>query len=105
MQVEASGTKTADGTEQTLTTVSTDNKVLQLMVDLGNMANGDITEIREKSKALVGSTARERLWIFANAQVDKEFYSEPIGSPQDTVYTLKQTAGVNRNYDWSANSF
>lgn len=104
MQEIATGTQTAViNTEHTLATI-TDAGVYVLWVDLHNMAGGDTAEIRRKTKVLTGSTARTRkMDTFSGAQsADAANYeSDPVTSKWSVAFTLKQTAGTGRAYDWS----
>lgn len=100
--VESSGTQTAViGTEHSLASPTT-AKTRQLVVDLSNLANGDTVELRIKRKAL--STGAIRTWqlaSFAHAQAAPVVLSVPIPSPHGAEFTLKQTTGTARNFDWS----
>lgn len=100
--VESSGTQAAViGTEHTLASPTT-TKTRQLVVDLSNLANGDVVELRIKRKVL--STGTERTWqaaIFAHAQPAPAVLSVPCPSPYGATFTLKQSAGTGRNFDWS----
>lgn len=99
--VDSSGTVTADGTEQTLAT-STSNATFQPKVDLSNMAIGDAVELRIYTKVLTGSTLHQ-CWkgTYANVQVNPVAIGPMLASDFSYKLTLKQTAGTDRNYDWS----
>ena len=97
----ASGTKTADGSEQDLAT-DTSNKNYLLKVDLGNMVNGEAVELRVYTKCLAGGT--ERLTYegtYVNAQATP---MARIEVPEDVYIrcTLKQTAYVTayKDFPW-----
>jgi len=66
--VESSGTQTAViGTEHTLASPTT-AKTRQLVVDLSNLANGDVVELKVRRKVLAAGA--ERTWqtaVFAHA--------------------------------------
>jgi len=100
--VESSGTQTAVvGTEHTLASPTT-AKTRQLVVDLANLANGDTVELRIKRKVLSAGTVRTwQTAIFAHAQSTPVVLSIPCPSPYGADFTLKQTAGTARNFDWS----
>lgn len=100
--VESSGTQTATiSTEHSLAT-PTGAKVYQLIVDLNNLANGDVLELRVKQKVLSAGTVREFLvGTYANVQTQKIAASIPVTAPQGAEFTLKQTAGTGRAFDWA----
>jgi len=99
---EASGTQLAViSTEPTLATI-TDAGVYQLFLDAKNMVNGDVLELRAKMKVLTGSTAGQAsIGQFSNIQSDPVVFSIPFGIVWSIAFTLKQTAGTGRNFDWS----
>lgn len=96
------GTQTASiSTEHTLST-RTSARTYVLLVDLSNLAVGDTVEIRAKVKVLTGSTARQAyVETFTGDQVDDVFISIPIPTAHSCAFTLKQTAGTGRSFDWS----
>lgn len=101
----ANGTQTAVvTTEHTLATEATAG-VYVLMVDLSNLVNGDVVELRLKTRVLTGDTSLQ-LWtaVYANVQADVLCVSLPVASPFEIIATLKQTAGTARNFKWSLNS-
>ncbi len=100
-----SGTKTADGTEQTLgsTTNLTTGAILVLHVDTSNMVDGDVLELRVYTND--GVNASDRLYqfaSFAHGQGSTEKVSLPCAVESGGRYkaSLKQTAGTNRDYYW-----
>ncbi len=99
----ANGTQTAViTTEHTLATIAVAG-VYQLEIDLTNMANGDVLELRAKMKVLTGGSAIEFLiGQYANIQSQKGAVSVPLASLYSLAFTLKQTAGTGRNFDWNA---
>lgn len=100
LSVAASGTQTATGSEDTLSTQTTSG-IYVLVVDCSNMANGDVTELRLKVKTLAGSSSTlAYLAIYAHAQASPVKISVPVPATHQIVATLKQVAGTNRNYDW-----
>lgn len=107
--VVASGTQTADGSEDVLRDdTSNEGKVFDAAIDLNNMASGDAVEIRLYAKLLT-SGALHRVYYrkYVDAQDNEPLLKSPIiYIPAITVakewkLTLKQTAGTNRNYDWT----
>ncbi len=100
--VEASGTQAATIAAEHSLAAPTAAKAYQLIVDLNNLANGDELELRVKQKVLSSGTAREFLvGTYANAQTQKIVASIPVTAPQGAEFTLKQTAGTGRSFDWS----
>lgn len=98
-----SGTQTATiSTEHTLSTQTT-AAFYQLQVNLTNMVNGDIVELRLKMKVLTGDTAEEVYYtIYAHDQGSCPIVvSPPVPSMFSIAATLKQTAGTGRNFPWA----
>lgn len=107
------GAQTASiGTEHTLVTEG-DSGIYVLFVNLENMVNGDVLELRAYTKVLTGDAnsflAFEQ--FYSNDQGDNAapgssakgavvVKSPPIESPFELVWTLKQTAGTGRVFDW-----
>lgn len=98
-----SGSQTATiGTEHALGSAITTPGVYVLVVDTNAMVNGDVLELRTKTKAKSGSTSRVAyLASFAHAQTELNKYSIPVPVTDDLVFTLKQTAGTGRAFDWN----
>lgn len=100
--VNTNGTLTADGTEQTLATV-TDGGTFMLALDLSNMALGDKILIRASVKLFSGEASSqfdERL--FQQDQTSNPIVlMDPIPAPIEVKYTLEQTAGTNRDFPWA----
>ena len=101
MSEPAHGNTTADGSEQTLDTRTTDG-MYQLVVSTANMADGDATEFRIKTKPRDAAGSRELAYYacYKNAQAIPIKQSVPI-TGSSIEFTLKQTAGTNRAYQWS----
>ena len=98
----ASGTKTADGTEQDLAT-DTGNHCYVLKVDTANMVNGEAVELRIYAKCLTGGTERlAYLAAYVNAQAEPMKYSIPVPEDISIRCTLKQTAYVAayKDFPW-----
>jgi len=103
--VEGSGTQTATiNTEHSLHT-NAGAKTFVLYVDTNAMVNGDELELRVKMKVLTGGTVREVFFgTYAHVQGDPIKTSIPVVAPGHTSgieFTLKQTAGTGRSFDWS----
>lgn len=99
---KTSGDETADGTEETLATI-TDAGVYQLAIDLSNMADADSIIVRMKIKIRTGSTSLlVHEFVFANAAGDEKIaISPPLIVPHELICTLEQDAGTNRSYEWA----
>ena len=99
--VIASGTKTADGTEQDLATDTT-NQEYELNVDLGNMAVLDVVELRIYGKVLSGGTERlVFLGTYGPMIPFEKIIKKRFLANIHVRATLKQVAGTNRDYPWS----
>lgn len=100
--VVGSGTQTATlDTEHILYQTTTSNYYTG-SVNLTNMASGDITIVRLYKKVLTGSS-QDLIdsWTFSGAQTNKIFYLPHVSSPFGAKFTLEQTDGTGRNYDFS----
>lgn len=97
------GTQTATiGTEHTLGSSITAAGTFILSVNTSNLANGDVLELRAKTKVLTdGSEAVYLLATYAHAQGDPVKMSIPIPSLYSLTFTLKQTAGTGRAFEWN----
>lgn len=103
--VTAFGTQTATvTTEHSLATVSSP-KSYTLTVDTSNMVFGstnDELELKVKTKALTGGTERVAYYsYFVGAQDIPIKISIPVPVAYTATFTLKQTAGTSRNFDWN----
>lgn len=101
----ATGTVTADGSEQTLSTQAASG-VYQAVIDLNNLAGGatpDIVEIRVYLMTLTGGTSRQAFptFTFVGGVSPKEFVTPPLLAVHEYKITLKQTQGTNRTFPWS----
>lgn len=98
-----SGSQTAViGTEHSLGSAIVAAGVYVLVVDANAMVNGDVLELRIKTKAKGGSTSRLSYYAtFANIQGEPNKYSVPVPTDVEFVATLKQTAGTGRAFDWN----
>ncbi len=98
----ASGTQAATiGTEHTLST-QTGAGVYTLVVDLADLAAGDIVTLRLKTKVLSGGASRLAFVAeYAHAQAAPAAVSVPVPVAHEITATLEQTAGTGRSFDWS----
>lgn len=95
------GSVTTDGTEQTLATVTTANTYV-LVIDANAMANGDVIELRLKTKARSGGTSRLAYFAtYANVQGQPNKYSVPVPVNVEIIATIKRVAGTDRAYPWA----
>lgn len=101
----ASGTQTATvGTEHVLnpTTPETTDGVYQLVVDLSNLASGDRVEFAVREKAIsTGTQRRLVIGAFSGPVADPLYVSDSVILLHGWDFTLKQTSGTGRSYDWS----
>ncbi len=115
LTVKASGTQTAViGTEHTLNAAAfTDSGVYVLTVNTRNLVDDEVVELRAYAKVLTGDANPSLVYSgdFKHAQGDGAApgssaggeivkVSVPIASPYSVTFTLKQTAGTGRNFDW-----
>lgn len=99
---EQSGTLTADGTEQNLVTGQTTDAVLQIIIDVSLMDSGDVTVIRLYDEVIsTGAPLLVEAWELANAQANVFTAPLPFIAMHNWAVTLEQSAGTNRDYDWS----
>lgn len=98
----SNGTQTATiGTEHTLGTVTSAGTYV-LVVNTANMAKGDVLELRANMKATSGGSAAQYFMSsFAHAQADPIKMSIPVPSVNSVAFTLKQTAGTGRSFEWN----
>lgn len=89
LSVIAENTTTTDGSEQTLATDTT-NRVYVLALDLNDMVNGDVLEVRLKTKVRSGGTSHiAYLATYSNAQGSPNKYSVPVPADIEIVATMK----------------
>ncbi|OUW93434.1 MAG: hypothetical protein CBD88_07150 [Flavobacteriales bacterium TMED228] len=104
LQVQVYGTKTTDGTEQTLGT-STYVGVHIVTVDLSAMQAGDTVVLKAKTKTLTGSAVAIFIeQTFTGVQTEPIIQTEPVTSPFSFTATLQRTGGSDRAYPWSINT-
>lgn len=98
----ASGSQSATlDTEHTLDTRSAVG-TYQLLVDLSNMVNGDITILRVyvKPRNSAGSALLHQAATYSNKQTTVVVASVPVLCAY-CYFTLEQTDGTGRAYPWS----
>lgn len=101
----ANGTQTATvSTEHTLNDQSGVAGDYQLWVNLTNLANGDVVELRVYGKVL-SADAYGVIWfaVYSDAVgADSEIVvSPPVMCVNGAKFTLKQTAGTGRSFKWN----
>lgn len=102
--VEATGTLTADGTEQTLATIAAP-RTLVCVIDLSNLADGDVINVGAYRKVVSGGP-HQLLWTeyITGVVVDSVLLSAAMPSPHSGYFTLQQVAGTYRQFAWSIES-
>lgn len=101
--IEQNGTLTADGTEQTLASVLA-NRNLVLTVSGANMASDDRVVIRSKRKVLAASSLEQwQARSLSNAQ-GSLIVMDPMPSPHEAAFTLEQTAGSHKDFEYTVES-
>jgi YbbR domain-containing protein len=102
----AQGTQVAIiGTEHALANRA-DGKTYVLVVDLTNLAGGDTVELRVKDTVHAGSAAATIAVLdsLTGVQAKTNYESQPVPAVHEADFTLKQTAGVARTFEWSIRS-
>lgn len=102
LAVNASGTTTTDGTEQSLATPTTSN-VYVFDIDTNAMLAGDVLEIRVKKTVLTGGTIRPawRATVGPSPRAEGIVTSPPLACPFGCTITIKRVGGTDRAYPWS----
>ena len=102
-QSQSGSQLTVIGTEHVLGVAETTAGIYQLRVDTTPMADTDEVELRCYTKTLATSTERlEWLVSYAGPQTARpNKIAIPTPSVHSTKYTLKQTVGTVRTFDWS----
>jgi len=104
MSVTSVGTGTQAATLDTEHTLDTETTagVYVLVVDMSNLANGDIVILRIKTKYADGGTSRLAYSaVYANVQAEPNKYSVPVPIDEEIICTLEQTDGTGRNFYWN----
>lgn len=104
----ANGTQSATvATEHSLASVNASG-TYRLWVDRVNMVAGDALELRVKGKVLAGGTKRViDVYAFTGAPptddtiVITDAYETELAVTDGLEFTLKQTFGTSRNFDWN----
>lgn len=95
-------TLTGSGTEDALHVALTTADVYQYMIDLSNMAHGDVIELRIEVKVRTGSTAADILKVtFANVQTNPVWVSPPIPVLFEVRAYMTQELGTGRAIEWT----
>ncbi len=98
------GSKTSDGTEQTLNTTTPDltDGSFQLWVDLDTMVDDDVVTLRIKVKIQSTSGTQRTIWsaTFKHAQA-YQAVSPPLMLLFGWDMTLEKEAGSNTAFPWS----
>lgn len=91
----SNGSQTTSGTtEHTLGTITTAG-VYQLQLDLNDMVNSDILEVRVKIKVRSTGTTREVFQsIHGHIQTSPVLITAPIAITNEVVFTVKAAAGT-----------
>lgn len=99
---QATGTQAATlTTEHTLATL-TNGKTYVLVVDANALAAGEVLELTAYVKPLSGSTARVAYrGTFVGPLASPVLVSPPVPAVHSVGFTLKQTGGTGRSYDFS----
>lgn len=99
------GSKTSDGTEQTLNTTTPDltDGAFQLWVDLDTMVNDDVVILRIKEKVQATGGTQRTLWeaTYKHIQANKAVVSPPVILLFGWDMTLHKTVGSNTAFPWS----
>jgi hypothetical protein len=102
LAIESDGSQTATIDSEHTPASPTTDKTRVLAVDLANMVNGDLVELRIKTKTRAGGTERVAyVATFIQAQDEDVVYSVPVPSVNGATFTLKQTAGTGRVFEWA----
>lgn len=97
---QAFGTLTATGVEQTVTTISNAGNYV-FTVDLSLMQAGDVTILKIYRKVLTGGALRLAYQqTFYGVQDTPVQISVPFPSSYSCSFTLQQSAGTLRQYDY-----
>lgn len=104
--IEASGTQTTTGGEDTLFT-STLPRAFLLTIDLAAMQAGDTVSVRGYVKATIGGTLRQFFaQTFSGVQAVPNIGQVTIAvpSPYQCSFRIQRTAGTDRAYPWNVSS-
>jgi hypothetical protein len=98
----ATGSISASTTETTISASQTTSGTYVLMLDLNNMAAGDVIEITTYAKATTAGTERllDRV-SFVNAQGQPIFQSVPIINPFQLTFKIKQPVGLGKSVSYT----
>lgn len=100
---KSSGAQAATvGTEHTLLS-TVDLGTYQLQVDVSVLVGGDELELRIKHKVRSAGTQREvYLWALGPVPPNTKIWiGPPVACTTGADFTLKQTVGTSRTFDWA----
>ena len=106
LSVNSSGTTAAltIGTETTVGAAVTSANVFELNLDVSNLAGGatpDILEVREYTYVKSGGIERQlAVYTLTGVQTSAAFKTPARISPVSIRYSVKQTQGTGRTFDW-----
>ncbi|MHB1176073.1 MAG: hypothetical protein ACYCZJ_13220 [Sulfuriferula sp.] len=90
------------GTETFLGTAITAAGVYVLVLDTNAMLNGDTLVMRAYTKAKGASVSRiAYVGAISNIQIDPNKYSIPIPVDTEIKFSITQTTGTARAFDWN----
>ena len=94
----ASGTITADGSEQTIAEIDETVRISGY-ISLSNMQAGDTVVIRQYMK-INASYEKYKEESYSDSQSEPLIYVQPKEIASSTKITIQQTAGVYRDFDY-----
>lgn len=98
-QAEGAQTAVID-TEHVLATITTAGNYV-LTVDTSNMVLGDKLTLRAKLKVRsTGTTRLAYIGTYSHTQETPVAISIPVPTISEAVFTLEQTAGTGRTFNW-----
>lgn len=99
---------TIGATEYSLTNNSTtlatktDTGVFELELDVNNIANGDVYEVRVYEKAASGATQRLAFPVWTLSDAQPCMFRQPLGVLKEGWdVTVKKSSGTDRAFTWS----
>lgn len=100
--IESSGTQTATLTTEHSLATPTTMKTRVLLIDAAALVAGETLTLRIKGKVLTGGTERLiREAVFTGPLSEPNIQSMPTVMPFGGTFTLTQTGGTGRSFDWS----
>lgn len=105
MNLITSGTQAATISTKHLLYTTETSGVYMVLVDTTAMANGDKLDLFIDAKYKSGgSSIQTHYATFAHVQSDPGKVSVPVVAPYGATFSLKQTAGAGRSFDWCITS-